>query len=128
MKNIRRIALGFMLGLSIAMSGAAFAQNPAPEKKSESCCAKESCCCKGDSCKMKSGSMNHARDKHEAGCGDSCSMKKDGATKSDKHECCGDSCSIEKQGAAGTTASEKREYCCGGDSCKMKTEEMKHKS
>jgi hypothetical protein len=135
MKNVRRLALGLLLGLTTAMAGVAFAQDPTPVKK-ESCCAKESCCCKGDSCKMKSSSMNHAAaNKDESCCGDSCSMKKDGTTKSEKHECCGDSCSMKKEGAPNASAtSDKHECCCGGDSCNMndkKTEDMKgmkHKS
>ena len=83
MKHFRGFALGLALGVGIAFSGLAFAQNTADQnKKTESCCAMESCCCKGDSCSMmkggkKEGSMNHS-DKHEGCCccgSDSCHMK-----------------------------------------------------
>lgn len=79
MKNIKGFALGLVLGLSLAVSGIAFAQNTtqAPEKKEgESCCAMTSCCCKGDACAMKDH-KDHAS--QHAGCcccsGDSCDMK-----------------------------------------------------
>jgi hypothetical protein len=129
MTNFRKYTLGIVLGLSTALAGVAYAQNPTQDKKPESCCAMESCCCKGDSCKPKSGSMNHAAmHKQEGCCGDSCKMEKDDNARSDKHECCGDSCAMKKEGAssAGATASDKHECCCSGDSCKMK--DMKDKS
>ena len=79
MKNMKGFVLGLVLGLGLALSGLAFAQNTNDaSKKTNSCCAMESCC-KGDSClMMKDGAM------------------KEGATKSDKHECCccGDSCNM----------------------------------
>ena len=78
MKNFKGFALGLVLGLSVAVSGLAFAQNPDQKKEGESCCATMKDCCGGDSCDMK---MKHdAKDPatHESCCccgGDSCDMK-----------------------------------------------------
>ena len=66
MKNFKRLTAGLALGISLALSGIAFAQN-APQsdqkKEGESCCAMASCCCKGDSCSMK----DHAKKDHAEG-------------------------------------------------------------
>ena len=77
MKNLRGFALGLVLGVGIAFSGLAFAQNTTDQtKKTESCCAMESCCCKGDSCPMKKDGSKNSSEKHEGCCGgDSCDMK-----------------------------------------------------
>lgn len=79
MKNFKGFALGLVLGLSLAVSGLAFAQNTSDQKKEgESCCAMMKGCCGGDSCDMK---MKHdAKDAaaHDGCCccsGDSCDMK-----------------------------------------------------
>ena len=78
MKNFKGFALGLVLGLSLAVSGLAFAQNTTQtdqKKEGESCCtmmkdgadacdmkmkhdakdpaAHAGCCCGGDSCDMK---------------------------------------------------------------------------
>ena len=109
MKNFRGFASGLVLGLSIAFAGVAFAQSATPtdpNQKSESCCCMSSFCC-----------------------GDSCSMKKDGAAsngapKADKHECCcGDSCSMKKDSAMKEGAKKSDGHgccCCDGESCNMK--------
>ena len=77
MKNFKGFALGLVLGLGLAVSGIAFAQNTTPTgKDNESCCAMTSCCCKGDSCSMKDHKNQAAN--HEGCCccgGDSCDMK-----------------------------------------------------
>ncbi|HEV8589309.1 MAG TPA: hypothetical protein VGQ72_10575 [Pyrinomonadaceae bacterium] len=75
MKNIRGFTLGLVLGVGIALSGLAFAQNTNDQnKKADSCCAMAACCCKGDSCPMKDS--KDKSDKHECCCcGDSCEMK-----------------------------------------------------
>lgn len=75
MKNFKGFALGLVLGLGLAVSGIAFAQNTTPTgKDNESCCA-TSCCGKGDSCSMK----DHKNGAVHEGCcccgGDSCDMK-----------------------------------------------------
>jgi|ERR1043166_1240770 hypothetical protein len=82
MKNLKGFVLGLSLGLSLAISGLAFAQNTSTDqaKDAPSCCAKmkDGCCCGGDSCDMK---MKHdAKDstaQHSCCCcgGDSCDMK-----------------------------------------------------
>src|SRR6266480_475629 len=90
MKHFRGFTLGLLLGVGMAFSGLAFAQNAADQnKKTESCCAMESCLCKGDSCPMMKGGKKDASKNH--------SEKREG--------CC----------------------CCGGDSCDMKTKEVKTK-
>ena len=79
MKNFKGFPLGLVLGIGLALSSLAFAQNTTQtdvKKDSESCCAMASCCCKGDSCSMKSHKGQAA--KHEGCCccgGDSCDMK-----------------------------------------------------
>jgi hypothetical protein len=79
MKNIKGFTLGLVLGLSLAISGLAFAQNttqPDQKKDAESCCAMMKG--GGESCDMK---MKHdAKDPmaHDGCCccgGDSCDMK-----------------------------------------------------
>jgi hypothetical protein len=77
MKNVRGFSLGLVLGIGLAVSSMAFAQNATQgnDKKSESCCAMASCC-KGDSCSMKDH-KDHAT-KHEGCCccgSDSCDLK-----------------------------------------------------
>jgi hypothetical protein len=77
MKNFKGFAMGLVLGLGLAVSGIAFAQNTTDQKKEgESCCAMASCCCKGDSCSMKDHKEQAGQ---HAGCcccgGDSCDMK-----------------------------------------------------
>jgi len=78
MKNFKGFSLGLVLGIGLALSSLAFAQNTTQtdvKKEAESCCAMTSCCCKGDSCDMKAH-KEHAT-KHEGCCccGDSCDMK-----------------------------------------------------
>lgn len=87
MKNVKSFALGFVLALGLALTGAGFAQNSAQQDKSktQSCSAMESCCCKGGSCSMKHDDKQHAQkhegkeQSHKDGCcccsGDSCQMK-----------------------------------------------------
>jgi len=89
MKNLKGFALGLVLGLGLAFSGIAFAQNTSQtdqKKEMQSCCAmkhdakdhaaKDGCCCSGDSCDM---NMKHdAKDAAKEGCcccSDSCDMK-----------------------------------------------------
>ena len=131
MNCLRRMIPALVLGLTLAMAGAAFAQNTNQAKSDN----KASCCsCCGDSCPMmkKDAMKNHVSSSDKKGCcgccGDSCEMKKDGmknhAMASDKDGCCcGDSCDM-KAGAASTNgaanmSSAKHEGCCG-DSCDMK--------
>ena len=75
MKNFKGFAMGLVLGLGLAVSGIAFAQNTTDQKKEGESCAMASCCCKGDSCSMK----DHKDAAQHAGCcccgGDSCDMK-----------------------------------------------------
>jgi hypothetical protein len=81
MKSFKGFALGLVLGLSLAVSGLAFAQNTTQtdqKKEGESCCATMKGCCGGDSCDMKT--KHDAKDPaaHEGCCccsGDSCDMK-----------------------------------------------------
>ena len=87
MKNFKGFALGLVLGLGLAFSGIAFAQNTSQtdqKKEMQSCCAMkhdakdhaaEGCCCCSDSCDM---NMKHdAKDATKDGycCSDSCDMK-----------------------------------------------------
>jgi hypothetical protein len=77
MKNFKGFALGLVLGIGLAVSGIAFAQNTTTDQKNgESCCAAMPDCCKGDSCNMKD--HKDGSSKHEGCCccgGDSCDMK-----------------------------------------------------
>lgn len=130
MTYFRRLVPGLLLGLTIAMAGVSFAQNPKSTavKTMESCCCKDSCpmlktegtkstatsdkqgcCCCGDSCDMKGGAMNN----HSA--------------TGDTHECCccGDSCAM-KDPASKTTGTSEKHDCCCGDSCDMKDGAMKN--
>jgi hypothetical protein len=78
MKNFKGFALGLVLGLGLAISGLAFAQNTSDQKKAtESCCATMPDCCKGESCNMKTkhDAKDHAADGCCCCCGDSCDMK-----------------------------------------------------
>jgi hypothetical protein len=78
MRNFKGFPLGLVLGICLALSSLAFAQNTTQtdaKKETESCCAMASCC-KGDSCAMKDH-KDHAS-KHEGCCccgSDSCDMK-----------------------------------------------------
>ena len=80
MKNFKGFVLGLVLGLGLAVSSIAFAQNATQtdlKKETESCRAMMAGCCKGDSCDMK---MKHdAKDPAaKAGCcccSDSCDLK-----------------------------------------------------
>lgn len=124
MNTFRRFVPALVLGLTLAIAGAGFAQDvtqSADGKKMESCC-----CC-GDSCAMKSDKQNQmVAGKHESCCcGDSCAMKEGAGkdTKADgKHECCGDSCAMmKKDGMKNHVMSSDKGGCCGSsDSCDMK--------
>jgi hypothetical protein len=82
MKSTKGLAISLMLGLALALSSVALAQNAGQNdasKKTESCCAMASCCCKGDSCSSKDGSCcksDKSAAKKDSCCdGDSCRMK-----------------------------------------------------
>jgi len=106
MRTLRRCVPAFALGLTLALAGAAFAQNAnqSGSDKKASCCMSGGCC--GDSCEMTkhNGMKNHA-------------------TASDKESCCcgGDSCQMTKHDAMKNhaTSSDKESCCCCGDSCQM---------
>lgn len=87
------VMLFALLLLTFAVGVAQTPQTPAQgdQKKADACCAMDSCCC----CS-----------------GDSCPMKKDGATTA----------------TAGTVAvkTDAMPDCCKGDSCKMKKKAMNH--
>jgi hypothetical protein len=125
MNTFRRYVPAFVLGLTMAVAGVGFAQNPTQGSDTRKM---ESCCCCGDSCAMKDGEMKSqamSADKHKCCGGDSCAMK-DGARKtanaSDKHEgCCSDDCSMAKKDGMNNHATPAdKDGCCCGDSCNMK--------
>jgi hypothetical protein len=77
MKNFKGFALGLVLGLGLAFSGIAFAQNASgtdQKKEGESCCAMMPDCCKGDSCDMKDHKNHSAKHEGCCCCADSCDM------------------------------------------------------
>jgi hypothetical protein len=90
MTSIKKFTTTFMLGLTLTLTAAAFAQKaPSDPDKTESCCAVPACCGKGDSCPMKAEHKERAKNhKGKDGCccnGDSCDMKmKDMKEKQDK--------------------------------------------
>jgi hypothetical protein len=96
MKNIKGFALGLIVGLALAMSSIAFAQNTTqqdPSREKESCCAMASCCCQGGSCSMKDhDAKNHAA--KEGSGNDSCALNHDHKSHSAEGGCCccADSC------------------------------------
>ena len=132
MRTLRRCVPACVLGLTLALAGAAFAQNAnqSGSDKKASCCMSGGCC--GDSCEMTKhdGMKNHATasDKESCCCGDSCQMTKhdamkNHATSSDKESCCccGDSCQMmKKDGMKNHATSSDKHECCCGDSCEMK--------
>ncbi len=81
MKNFKGFALGLMLGLSLTVSGLAFAQNttqPDQKKEAESCCATMKSCSGGNSCDLKMKHDAKANMAHDGCCcdgADSCDMK-----------------------------------------------------
>lgn len=82
MKSTKGLVISLMLGLALALSSVALAQNAGPNdgnKKTGSCCAMASRCCPGDSCSMKDGSCcksDKSAAKKDSCCdGDSCKMK-----------------------------------------------------
>jgi hypothetical protein len=90
MTSIRKIMTAFFLGLVLALSTAAFAQNAmqGSNDKKESCCVMPDCCCNGDSCPMKNGKEGKNSKEGKSCCsrGDKSADKKD--------DCCGDSCDM----------------------------------
>jgi hypothetical protein len=88
MTSIKKFTTSVTLGLVLALSAVAFAQNTSPGSgdKKESCCAMTSCCCRGDSCPMKEGKDAKDGVEHSCSKGDKAADKKDG--------CCGDSCDM----------------------------------
>ena len=78
----RRLTLGLVLSIGLALSGVALAQNATQTnpKKGESCCAME--CCKDGACSMKDHAKNghskdHSKHSKDGGCcckGDSCKV------------------------------------------------------
>jgi hypothetical protein len=148
MKNVKRLSLGFSLGLALALSSVGFASNTlqtTQTTKTESCCSMA--CCKDGSCSMKDhAKKNHAKD-HSAkddccGSGDSCNMKSHDSAKNHaaKEGCCcsGDSCSTNHEMKDHAQGEKNKEHtmdptthaaihsdkdgccCCGGDSCNLK--------
>jgi len=84
MKSFKGFAMGLVLGIGLAVSGLAFAQNTTDQKKEgESCCAMSSCCCK-DGCSMKDHKEHAASHSGCCCCGDSCDMKMHDTTEKPK--------------------------------------------
>lgn len=91
MKNFKGFALGLVVGLALAVSSIAFAQDATKDsaKDKAACCATMSCC--GDSCSMKHAA-GHDPKNHSSkdGCcccsGDSCDMKMKEEPKADKEK------------------------------------------
>ena len=88
MKNPRGLTISLIIGLALALSSVAFAQNTgtAANKTNESCCTMPACCGQGDSCPMKDGEGamkegscckgNKTAVRKDSCCdGDSCKMK-----------------------------------------------------
>lgn len=105
MKSLRRFGPALVLGLTMAVAGISFAQNAnlATDNDKHSCCCTSGCA--GDSCEMKKeGATHHATASDKDGC---CG-------------CCGDSCNMtKKDGAKNHATQADKGGCCGGDSCQM---------
>ena len=89
MKNLKGFSLGLVLGLSLAISGLAFAQSATqnePKKEGESCCAMTSGCCKGDSCSMKDHADKDHMKTHAAMAGHCCCCGAESCDMKMKHE------------------------------------------
>jgi hypothetical protein len=111
------------------------AKNADQAKKSESCCKDGSCpMMKKDGADMTAAG---AEMKHDC-CGDSCSMKKEGAANADgvaanaagadmKHDCCGDSCDMANHAKHDMTKMDKKGEAGEAACCKMKHKDAKQK-
>jgi len=106
-RNIWFVLLGILLMMSVISAAQALGQTDQKKKTEAASCSMDSCCCHGDSC----------------------SMKKEGATATDakEHCCCcgGDSCDLKTSKSMENHATGNGCCCCGGDSCDMESKDKK---
>lgn len=118
-KLIATLTIFALFGLAIA----AFAYTRTNPVQSD-----KSCCCKSaDSCPMKSKEHDHKDGEHKMSC---CKKHGDGHAKGEDHskaeghscDCCGDSCPMKKDGATGAYTDGKS--CC--DKCECCKDKAEH--
>ena len=106
-RNIWFVLFGILLMMSVISAAQALGQTDQKKKTEAASCSMDSCCCHGDSC----------------------SMKKEGATATDakEHCCCcaGDSCDLKTSKSMENHATGNGCCCCGGDSCDMESKDKK---
>lgn len=106
MRSHKSTILTALMALLLSAFVGVMAQQGTPQtdqkKKADACCAMESCCCNGDSCPMKKEGATNADAKAACCCSNGgCDMKTEGgadvaktANVDAKHDCCGDSCDM----------------------------------
>ena len=106
MRSHKSIIVTALMALLVSAFVSVMAQQGTPQtdqkKKAEACCAMESCCCNGDSCPMKKEGATTADSKEACCCSNGgCDMKAEGGANmaktgggDAKHACCGDSCDM----------------------------------
>jgi hypothetical protein len=109
MKFRKNTILILLFGLLLMAFASGMAQTPAQgdqKKKADACCSMESCCCNGDSCPMKKEGATNAEAKDDCCSGDSC---------------CGDSCDMKAK-------HDTKNHGAEGDCCNMKHKNAKAKA
>ena len=113
----KRIIASLAIFALMALAAAAFAYT-----RTASVGADRAACCKSaDSCPMKSKGHDHKAG-HETS---SCEKHEAGHAKAEGHscDCCGDSCPMKKDGASAMSASDGKSCCDNCDCCKGKSAE-----
>jgi len=110
-----------LVALLLSAFVAVMAQQPAqtPAQGADQKKAAESDCCKDGSCPMKKKEGATANADAKPASADTAAASADA-----KHDCCGDSCDMKKEGAtanadSAAASADAKHDCCSGDSCDM---------